>query len=72
MVKRYGDALYVFAAAMRNEPTRCAFALHDARGKEMLVEVLGESRNIPASEGKFSDDFAPYGVHLYRVGSKRD
>lgn len=71
MVKRYEDGFYVFAAAMRNESTRCGFALQDMKGKEAVVEVLGESRSIGVADGNFSDDFAPYGVHLYRVGSKK-
>jgi len=31
------------------------------------VEVIGEQRSIPASRGVFSDHFAAYAVHLYRI-----
>jgi hypothetical protein len=30
------------------------------------VEVLGEQRVISAVDGRFSDHFEPYAVHLYR------
>ncbi len=66
MVKQHNGATYVFAVAMRNKATRCTFKF--ARGgKEATWEVLGESRTIDASNLQFSDEFQPYGVHLYRV-----
>ena len=34
------------------------------------VEVLGENRTIKADEGSLSDDFAPWGVHIYRIPKK--
>jgi hypothetical protein len=30
------------------------------------VEVLGESRELIVTDGKFSDEFQPYEVHLYQ------
>jgi hypothetical protein len=29
--------------------------------------VLGESRTLAVVDGVLEDDFAPYGVHLYRI-----
>jgi hypothetical protein len=31
------------------------------------VNVLGEDRTIEAVDGRFEDDFAGWGVHLYRI-----
>ena len=55
---------------MRGNATTATFTLRalPARAK---VEVLDESRDVsvePASGGvSFSDEFAGYGVHLYRI-----
>ncbi|MFW6188969.1 MAG: hypothetical protein ACOC7T_00925 [Planctomycetota bacterium] len=65
MVKRWEDATYVFAVAMREAPTGAEFTLREASGGS--VEVLGEDRDLQASAGTFSDRFGPYGVHLYRI-----
>jgi hypothetical protein len=65
LVKKHGGSAYVFAAAMRPGQATATFAL--AGGTE--AEVLGENRRIPIANGKFSDAFTDYGVHLYRVAS---
>ena len=31
------------------------------------MEVIGENRTLTISGGKFMDDFASYGVHLYKI-----
>jgi hypothetical protein len=31
------------------------------------AEVMEEGRSIPIINGKFSDSFSPYGVHLYKI-----
>ena len=36
------------------------------------VEVLGESRTLTITNRQFSDDFRPYGVHLYRVTASKE
>ena len=69
MMKRHGNQTYLFAVAMRAEPTRCAFKI-DGLAENAAVEVLGEGRTLTARQGEFSDDFKPYEVHLYRVGSR--
>ncbi|MDH7568829.1 MAG: hypothetical protein QHJ73_04520, partial [Armatimonadota bacterium] len=66
MVKRQGGATYVFAAGMRNGATRGAFQVKELRGNA-TARVLGEGRTIPVRDGRFSDDFAPFAVHLYRI-----
>ena len=50
---------------MRIGATTGGFALSEP--SEGSVEVLGEGRQIPLRNGKFSDDFAEYEVHLYRL-----
>ena len=31
------------------------------------AEVLGETRSVSVTGGVFSDSFASYGIHLYRI-----
>jgi hypothetical protein len=66
MVKRSGAWTYVFAVAMRDAPTTATFTFagpvpHGA------VEVIGEDRTLPLAGHSFTDAFAGYDVHLYRV-----
>lgn len=63
MTKSDGVSDYIFAVAMRNGMARPTFTV--AEGKK--VEVLGENRSIIVKNGKFRDNFAGYGVHLYRI-----
>ncbi len=64
--KRSGRDAYVFAVGMVNAPVRAAFALPRARAGA-AVEVIGEGRTIPITDGRFEDAFGPYQVHLYRI-----
>jgi hypothetical protein len=70
MVKRHQGATYLFTVGMRNEPTTGTFTLTGLPATAR-VEVLGEDREIAVTDGKFTDDFAPYAVHLYRAASSR-
>jgi hypothetical protein len=63
MTKNYGGANYVFAIAMRNGETSATFNVTSGNS----VEVLGEGRSINMTNGKFSDDFSPYSVHIYKI-----
>lgn len=63
MTKKQGKTSYIFAAAMRPGATKAFFQV--SSGKR--VEVLGENRTLRIKDGRFSDDFASYGVHLYRI-----
>ena len=69
MAKTPGDAIYLFAVAMRAGPTKAAFTVRGLSGSQR-VEVLGEDRTIESKEGAFADDFKPWDVHLYRIGKK--
>jgi hypothetical protein len=66
MVKRRPDATYLFAVGMRNRPVRGSFVVS---GLPTLatVQVLGEDRAFKIMGGQFADDFAAYGVHIYRI-----
>jgi len=64
LVKRQGDSIWVFAAAMREKGTKASFNVRGARGS---AEVLGENRTIALRDGTFDDEFKPYDVHLYRI-----
>ncbi len=66
MVKRQGNATYLFAVGMRNAPTQGTFTLRNMP-TAARAEVLGESRTVPIKNGQFTDDFNPYAVHLYRI-----
>ena len=64
-VRKTEDALYVFAVDMQGKTTCANFQIKDFdTGK---AEVLGEGRSLTIREGRFTDDFNPWGVHIYRV-----
>ena len=68
MVKRHAGATYLFSVGMRNGPTTAAFGLTDIPDATS-VQVLGENRQLRLQDGQFIDSFAPYDVHLYRIGA---
>jgi hypothetical protein len=63
MTKNYKGINYIFASAMRNSQTTATFSVN--AGKK--VEVFGEGRSLTIPNGKFTDDFGPYAVHLYKI-----
>ncbi len=65
-VKRHGGSTYLFAVRMDNRPAKGSFAIRGMKG-EATVRVLGEDRTLAARDGRFDDQFAPYGVHLYQI-----
>jgi hypothetical protein len=66
LAKRHGGALHVFAVSMGDAPTQATFTL-DAGPASGVVEVIGEGRRIAVAGGVFTDAFAPWEVHLYRM-----
>jgi hypothetical protein len=66
MVKRHHGSIYVFAVRMEPRPARGTFRLPGLSGKAG-VEVLNEGRTMAAVDGRFEDDFAGWGVHLYKI-----
>ncbi len=67
MVKRQGQSIWLFTVSMRPQPSEGRFTLQSAAGLA-TAEVLDEARSIPVREGRFTDHFEPYAVHLYRLG----
>ncbi|MEA4936036.1 MAG: T9SS type A sorting domain-containing protein [Paludibacter sp.] len=63
LTKNYDDASYIFAVTMRPGATVGTFTVTSGN----VVEVIGEDRIIPVVNGKFTDDFSTYAVHLYKV-----
>jgi hypothetical protein len=68
MMKQYAGATYVLATAMRGTATTASFTLPSF--VPGTVEVLNENRTLAFSNGKFQDNFAGYGVHLYRIATE--
>jgi hypothetical protein len=65
MVRRYHDMTYLFAVCMRLTCGTAQFTLQEPSGTS--AEVLNENRTLRVVNGVFHDDFANYGVHLYRL-----
>ena len=62
---RVSGATYLIAVALSNDAGRASFTL---RGfGDAVAEVIGEDREVAIESGDFADDFAGYGVHLYRI-----
>ena len=66
MVKRAGGFTYILSVGMRPLETKVEFVLKQRAGSE-IVEVLGEGRTVSMTNGKFTDAFGPWDVHIYRV-----
>ena len=71
VAKQHRGMLHVFAVNLRNARAEATFRLR--KGSETAeTEVIGEKRTVPIRNHTFSDSFAPYEVHLYRMaGSKQ-
>jgi hypothetical protein len=65
MLKQHGGSTWLFAANLSDKPVQAAFTLKEPGAA--TGEVLGESRHISVQKGGFTEDFAGYGVHLYRL-----
>jgi hypothetical protein len=66
MAKRQGQELTLCAVGMRNAATTGTFTVSGTTDST-TVEVLREARTLPVHNGRFSDAFRPYDVHLYRL-----
>ena len=66
MVKRFGDATYIFAVAMRDQETTATFQFAKDRLPPSVLDVIGENRTVPVKNGAFEDKFKGYEVHLYK------
>jgi hypothetical protein len=65
VVKRYGNALYIFAVAMNNFASKPKFSIQGLGASKAIV--IGEDRDVAVTNGTFEDAFEGYGVHLYKI-----
>lgn len=65
MVKRHGNAIYVFAVNMQKKPGTARLVLAGIAGTHAVV--LGEDRVVKLEGGAIRDTFEDYGVHLYKI-----
>ncbi len=66
VVKQSGKWLYIFSVAMRPMNNRATFHLNGLTA-DTQIEVIGQNRSIHAQAGRFSDNFQPYQVNLYKL-----
>ncbi len=66
MVKRHDGATYLFAVAMRDLETTASFDVKALKAGA-VAEVIDEDRTLPVRDGRFTDTFKGYQVHLYRI-----
>jgi hypothetical protein len=69
LCKKSGDDVYAFTVSRTDTPQRVAFRLPGHASAN--VEVLGESRTLRVQDNQFEDNYAAYGVHLYRITPAR-
>ena len=65
MVRKTQDALYVFAVDMQGKTTQASFQTKDLGTGQ--AEVLGEGRSLEIRDGRFTDQFEPWAVHIYKI-----
>lgn len=65
-LRRFRNARCVIAANLRDETVMVKFTLPGAKGWKP-VDVPGEGRHLDADKGVFTDGFAPWAVHVYRI-----
>ena len=68
LCKRRGRETYLFAVSRSGAPVRATLTVNGI-SPGAAVEAVGESRTFKAAGGRFDDDFAPYGVHIYRFAT---
>lgn len=68
LARKTKDAVYLFAVNMRGNPAKATFTTGGI-SKDAKVEVVDESRTIQTADGSWKDDFAEWGVHIYRIAS---
>lgn len=65
MTRRYHGDTYIIAANMRNKATSATFQPRGVTNGKFTV--LSENRTVSLTNGSMTDDFAPYGVHIYKI-----
>jgi hypothetical protein len=64
MVKRHGDAHYLFAVNMEKKAATARLVLTGIGGTPL---ALGEQRAVTFAGGAIEEEFAEYGVRLYKI-----
>jgi hypothetical protein len=64
---RYQGSLYLFAVGLRDQAVRATFRLAGLSEGGAALELPGETRRLAVQDGVFTDEFLPWGVHLYRI-----
>ncbi len=63
--RSYRGSTYIFSVDAQGTGTSASFNV--ANTTSGTVTVLDENRTLTLSSGSFTDNFAGYGVHLYKV-----
>jgi hypothetical protein len=66
LVRHANSSVTILAVEMRNVAGRGTFTVRGLP-KRAVAEVLGERRTIVVQNGRFTDNFAAYGTHTYRI-----
>jgi hypothetical protein len=66
-LKKYQNATYIFAVAMRQGATTASFSLDAIDRNNLEIEVIDENRSISTRNSSFRDRFGAWDVHLYRL-----
>ena len=66
MVKASGTSLYIFSAVSRAGAATASYAIAGLTG-DCIATVVGESRTLGVTAGRFTDSFAANSVHIYRI-----
>jgi ethanolamine utilization protein EutP (predicted NTPase) len=66
LVKRHDARILLIAVGMRNLATKATFTIRGLKATA-VADVVGEGRTIQVRNGRFSDDFAAYGAHIYWI-----
>ncbi|HRK36214.1 MAG TPA: hypothetical protein PLJ47_16580 [Candidatus Hydrogenedentes bacterium] len=64
LVKSQGDSVYLFTCNADKNPCRATISIP---GDWSTCLVLGENRSLSVSTASFTDDWAPFSVHLYEL-----
>ena len=69
MHRRAQGADWIFAASWHDKPATAVFTLSPPQGGRARVAVVGEARTVQRLGPRFQDDFPPYSVHIYLLGT---
>jgi hypothetical protein len=69
LVKRHGDAHYLFAVNMENRPAKARLALTGIDATHAIL--LGEERLFKIEGGAIAEQFEAYGVRLYKLPDRQ-